>query len=83
MVVRSHAVISCILCVMGVKGLLLGQEWVKKGDKSVASRARSRRWAAFIAILVCHGEEANGIFCTVFTGAQNHKCVWHSQPFTV
>ena len=33
-----------------------------KGDKSVILRTRSRRWAVFIAIFICHGEEANGIF---------------------
>ena len=33
-----------------------------KGDKSVIPLARSRRWAVFIAIFICHGEEANGIF---------------------
>ena len=33
-----------------------------KGNKSVIPRARSRRWAVFIAIFICHGEEANGIF---------------------
>ena len=33
-----------------------------KGDKSVITRARSRQWAAFIAIFICYGEEANGIF---------------------
>ena len=33
-----------------------------KGDNSVILRARSRRWAAFIAIFICHGEEANGTF---------------------
>ena len=36
-----------------------------KGDKSVIPRARSRRWAAFIAIFICHGEEASGILHTV------------------
>ena len=33
----------------------------RKGNKSVIPRARSRRWAVFIAIFICHGEEANGI----------------------
>ena len=33
-----------------------------KGDKSVIPQARSRRWAAFIAIFICHGEEAKGTF---------------------
>ena len=49
------------------------------GDKSVIPRARSRRWAAFIALFICHGEEANRIFCTVFIGAQKHRCEWLSR----
>ena len=32
------------------------------GDKSIMPRTRYRKWAAFIAIFICHGEEANGIF---------------------
>ena len=34
----------------------------RKGDKSVIPRARSRRWIAFIAIFICHGEDGNGMF---------------------
>ena len=34
----------------------------RKGDKIVTPRARSRKWAAFVAIFICHGEEATGIF---------------------
>ena len=34
----------------------------RRGGKGVIPRARSRRWADFIAIFICHGEEANGIY---------------------
>ena len=50
-----------------------------KGDKSVIPRARSRRWAVFIAIFICHGEEANGIFLHSVTGAQKQRCEWLSR----
>ena len=34
----------------------------RKGDKSIIPQACSRKRAAFIAILFCHGKEANGIY---------------------
>ena len=34
----------------------------RKGNKNVIPRARSRKRAAFIAIYICHGEEASGFF---------------------
>ena len=42
-----------------------------KGDKSIIPRARSRRWAVFIAIFICHGEEANGIFLQCLSVRKN------------
>ena len=48
-----------------------GARMGRKGDKSVIPQAHSRKWAAFIAIFICHGEEATGIFYTVFISGQN------------
>ena len=39
-----------------------GAQIGRKGDESIIPQAQSRKSAAFIAILFCHGEEANGIF---------------------
>ena len=49
-----------------------------KGDKSVIPRAQSRRWAAFIAIFICHGEEANGIFLHSVDRCAKYRCEWLS-----
>ena len=42
-----------------------------KGNESVISRARSRRWAVFIAIFICHGEEAKDIFAQCLSVRKN------------
>ena len=52
---------------------IAGPRMRRKGDKSIIPQACSRKWAAFIAILFCHGKEANGIFCTVLNGARKHR----------
>ena len=56
-----------------------GARMGRKGDKSVIPRALSRKWASFIAIIICHEEEANRIFCTVFIGGKKHRCEWRSR----
>ena len=56
-----------------------------KGDKSVIPRACSRRWAVFIAISICHGAEANGIFLyNVYRCPKNliQVCFHGLSPFT-
>ena len=61
MVIRSHDAISPF-SVFGAKGLLPGHDSAERVIKSVIPRACSRRWPAFIAIFIYHGEPANGIF---------------------
>ena len=67
------------------EGFTAGARRGGKGDKSVIPRARSRRWAAFITIFMCHGEEANGIFSHgVYQCAKTRVNGFHGlSPFTV
>ena len=62
MVIRSRDVIGPITFGFRRERFTVVPRRGGKGDKSVIPLARSRRWAVFIAIFICHGEEANGIF---------------------
>ena len=66
------------------KRFTVGARMGREGNKSIIPRACSRKWAAFIVLLFCHGEEANGIlFCTGVIDLQKHKCEWCSRFIVV
>ena len=63
----------------------------RKCDKGVTPGARSTKWAAFITFLICHGEEAEGLFSHSVYRCVTNTCELHSRfiafhslsPFTV
>ena len=51
----------------------------EKGDTGVIPRARLTKWTAFIAFLVCRGEEAGWVFPFSVYRCARRRCEWRSQ----